>query len=151
MTGEHLVEAIMVGAKAGQAATAVMLRGISQIKRIVKFLGKYMDQCGYKTIEDFRGVALKYVKPFDDALVENAGKVAIAAQVDTAKCTGCGICAESLCHAITMEDDGSQINQDECAACGLCTIVCREDAISMAPSKQTLGERIRMGKDYTDL
>lgn len=151
VTGQHLVESIMLGAKAGQAAGGVMLHGISQIKRIVKFLEKYMGQCGYKTIEDFRGLALNYVKPFDDALVNESGSIAIAAQVDESKCIGCRTCADSICPAISMEADVAQVNQDDCCACGLCLVICPQGAISMVPSKQTLGERITMGKDYTNL
>ncbi len=150
MTGEHLVESIMLGAKAGQSA-GVMLRGISQISRILKFLEKFMDQCGYKTIEDIRGLALKYVKPFNSDLVEQKiRKISFAAQVESSKCIGCGTCADSICPVIYMEDGLARVDQDNCAACGWCIAICNESAISMSPSKLTLGERIDMGKDYTN-
>jgi NAD-dependent dihydropyrimidine dehydrogenase PreA subunit len=50
-----------------------------------------------------------------------------------------------------MKDDVAEVNEDECAACGVCIVLCQQDAITMVPSKMTLGERIDMGKDYTDL
>lgn len=150
ITGEHLVQSIMLGAKAGQTASGVLMRGISQINRIRRFLIRYMDEFGYKTIEDFRGSALRYIKPVDSALVEARG-VAIAAKVDPTICIGCGTCAESICPAISMKDDVAEIHEDDCAACGVCIALCEQDAITMAPSKRTLGERIDAGKDYTTL
>jgi dihydropyrimidine dehydrogenase (NAD+) subunit PreA len=148
-TGEHLVESIMLGAKAAQAAGAVMFHGISQIRRMIKFLENYMERCGYKTIEDFRGLATKYVKPWDDALVEQIRGVAVAAQVDETKCSGCRTCTESLCPAIQMEDNLAVVNEDNCSACGLCLMICPEGAINMASSEKTLGERIDQGPDFT--
>jgi dihydroorotate dehydrogenase/Pyruvate/2-oxoacid:ferredoxin oxidoreductase delta subunit len=148
-TGEHLVESIMLGAKAVQAAGTVMFHGISQIRRMIKFLENYMEQCGYKTIEDFRGLATKYVKPWDEALVEQIRGVAVAAKVDETKCSGCRTCTESLCPAIQMEENLAVVNEDNCAACGLCLTICPEGAINMASSKQTLGERVDQGPDYT--
>lgn len=149
-TGEHLVESIMLGAKASQTASGVMLRGISQVRRSVKFLENFMNQCGYKTIDDFRGLALRYVKQSDGAFQE-ARKLSLAAKVDPAKCTGCGTCTESICPCIELVDTLAKVDEDNCAACGLCMLICPEGAISMAPSRQTIGERIDMGKDYTDL
>jgi dihydropyrimidine dehydrogenase (NAD+) subunit PreA len=149
-SGEHLVEAIMLGAKGAQTASGVMLRGTSQIRRTIKFLENFMDKCGYKTIDDFRGAALRYVKQSDPAFQE-ARSVALAAKVDPAKCTGCGICAETICPCIQLEDKVARVEEENCAACGLCIIACPEGAIDMVPSKLTIGERIDMGKDYTDL
>ena len=109
-----------------------------------------MDKCGYKTIDDFRGAALRYVKQSDPAFQE-ARSVALAAKVDPAKCTGCGTCAETICPCIQLEDKVAKVEEENCAACGLCIIACPQGAIDMLPSKLTIGERIDMGKDYTDL
>jgi dihydroorotate dehydrogenase/NAD-dependent dihydropyrimidine dehydrogenase PreA subunit len=148
--GEHVVEAIMLGAKAAQTASGVMLHGVSQLKRATKFLENYMDQCGYKTIEDFRGLALKYVKQ-SEAAFDEAEAVALAARVDAAKCGGCGTCCEIICPCIEMKDGTAHVIEENCAACGLCILVCPKGAIAMKESALTIGQRIAMGKDYTDL
>jgi dihydroorotate dehydrogenase/Pyruvate/2-oxoacid:ferredoxin oxidoreductase delta subunit len=148
VTGEHLVESIMLGARAGQTASGVMLRGISQLRRSVKFLEGFMSKCGYETIEDFRGLALRYVKDSDKSF-EDTRKLRLAAEVDASKCTGCGTCAESICPCITVESGLAEVKQENCAACGLCILVCPEGAVSMASCESSLGERIEMGKDYT--
>jgi dihydropyrimidine dehydrogenase (NAD+) subunit PreA len=147
VTGEHLVESIMYGAICGQTASGVMFLGTRQIGKIISFLSKFMDDHGYKTINDFRGIALKYIKPIGQAVNESR-KVRLAAEVDASKCAGCGICADTICPAIDMEHGVAKVRQDDCAACGLCLLVCPEEAIHFAPSKRTIGERIDMGKMY---
>ncbi len=147
ITGEHLVESIMLGAIAGQTASGVMFRGTRQLGKIVSFLSKFMDDHGYKTIDDFRGIALKYIKPINQA-VNEARKLKLGSEVDVSKCTGCGICADGICPAIYMEHEVAHVDQDNCAACGLCLLVCPEEAIHFVPYKRSLGERIDMGKMY---
>jgi len=50
----------------------------------------------------------------------------------TDACTGCGICAESVCFvdAITMADDRAVIS-DQCRGCGYCIEICPETAIEL--------------------
>lgn len=146
-TGEHLVESIMYGAICGQTASGVMFLGTRQLAKIISFLTKFMDDHGYKTINDFRGIALQYIKPIGQAYKE-ARKVKLAAEVDASKCIGCGICADTICPAIEMVHGVARVNQDDCAACGLCLLVCPEEAIHFAPSQRSIGERIDMGKMY---
>ena len=56
----------------------------------------------------------------------------MAAQVDTEKCTGCGICVD-VCpvEAIKLENDKAKIDNDTCMDCGACIGECPNDALSV--------------------
>lgn len=53
--------------------------------------------------------------------------------VDTARCTGCGVCL-AVCGAgaIAVLDGKARIDEEACAGCGSCTNACPEDAIQPA-------------------
>ena len=54
----------------------------------------------------------------------------MAAVVDEAKCTGCGICVDECpVEAITL-DDVVKIDPEVCTDCGRCIEECPNDAIS---------------------
>ena len=56
----------------------------------------------------------------------------MAAQIDTEKCTGCGICVD-VCpvEAIKIENDKAKIDNDTCTDCGTCIDECPNDALSV--------------------
>lgn len=56
----------------------------------------------------------------------------MAAQIDTEKCTGCGICVDACpVEAINLENDKAKIDQDTCTDCGACVGECLNDALSV--------------------
>ena len=53
--------------------------------------------------------------------------------VDSARCAGCGICAETCPRgAIQMLDGVAQINPVLCIECGICARVCPNEAVQAA-------------------
>ena len=56
----------------------------------------------------------------------------MAAEVDSEKCTGCGLCVD-VCpvEVIKMEDDIAVVDADGCTDCGACVDECPNDAISL--------------------
>jgi len=60
-------------------------------------------------------------------------------QVDTTKCTGCGICAEN-CPLEAIEIEETAIFSNKCVECGLCASLCPNEAISgpLQPSDEEL-------------
>lgn len=56
----------------------------------------------------------------------------MAAEVNSEKCTGCGLCVD-VCpvEAIKVEDDVAVVNADECTDCGACVDECPNEAISL--------------------
>ncbi|HXY73914.1 MAG TPA: 4Fe-4S binding protein, partial [Dehalococcoidales bacterium] len=125
---EHTVEAMMLGARATETATAVMYSGRGFLKRQIRFLHRYMETQGYHSVEDFIGLGLKYITPAEKVDFK-IGK--IYAEVDSLKCTGCGICADQMCLAMEMEDKIAKVNIDDCLGCGMCVALCPKGAVSV--------------------
>jgi len=63
---------------------------------------------------------------------QNVIQTSEIAEIDTDKCTGCGLC-EKTCKfdAVHVKDKKAQIDEFSCEGCGACTIVCPEDAIKL--------------------
>lgn len=132
---EHVAEAIMLGAYACQTLTGIVMNGIKLITQVNEWLKSYMDRCGYSKISDFRGKALKYIKPTQDTYFPY-----YVAKVDEEKCTGCSKCSESYCPAIVMVDNPSgkpkrlpKVDPSLCSSCAMCGFICPVDAISYVP------------------
>jgi dihydropyrimidine dehydrogenase (NAD+) subunit PreA len=125
---ENVPEAIMLGAPAAQALTGIVTHGIQFLTKTNQFIEKYMDEMGYKTIEDFRGIGLKYLKGAHDVEFEYH-----VAKINEGKCTKCGKCAESYCPAISMEDNEPVVDPVYCSSCAMCTTICPFNAIDIVP------------------
>ncbi|HSV31185.1 MAG TPA: tRNA-dihydrouridine synthase [Atribacteraceae bacterium] len=123
---EHVAEAIMLGANACQTLTGIVLKGIDFIERSNSWLKKYMSQCGYSSLNDFRGLGLKHLKPSSE--VEFYYYMAL---INEEKCTRCGKCAASYCPAISMVDGKPVVDGTYCSSCAMCTVICPFDAISI--------------------
>ena len=56
----------------------------------------------------------------------------MAAQVDTEKCTGCGLCVDACpVEAIKLDDDKAKVDEDLCVDCGTCVDECPNDALGV--------------------
>lgn len=143
VSGEHVIQTIMLGAGAVTIASAFLWHGVSQVKKITKFVTDYMNRYGYKTVRDLQGHALQYIKPWPE-IADQARQLKLVANVDLFKCIGCGICADNLCNAVYMEDGFPKIIADNCSACGLCQMCCPEDAITLVPCDKSLADRVRL-------
>lgn len=119
-----VVEAIMWGAVCFQINTAVIMRGFDVVKPILDGLRGYMDKMGYSHLDDFRGMALKYLKPSSEIDFSN-----LIFRVDESLCNGCGRCGVfGHCTAITI-DEKAVIDPEKCVNCGMCMQVCKRNAI----------------------
>lgn len=125
---EHVVESIMLGAKAVEMVSPILFQGRKLLGRDVSFLESYMSDQGYSSVDEFRGIGLKHIKPANELHFIHEGKQ-LFAQVDPAKCKGCGICADSICLAISMKNGLAKVNNELCIACGMCVAVCPSKAV----------------------
>jgi dihydroorotate dehydrogenase subfamily 1 len=120
--GIDAVEMLMAGASAVQVCTAAMLRGPGVFGKIAHELDVWLDEHGYATAAELRGLAMA-----GQPAAWSAGKPVVA----EAPCNGCDLCAVSCPYeAITVVDKLAVIDEERCTRCGLCVTRCRRGAIA---------------------
>ncbi|MGQ4911472.1 MAG: 4Fe-4S binding protein [Candidatus Thorarchaeota archaeon] len=123
--GEDLIEFSMAGADAVQVCTAAILEGDRVYGRIATQANTWLDDHGYDSISDIKGIALKHMKRGE---MPDSKPV-----VDREKCTLCGLCEKSCVYtAIRVDKRNSifEIDGDACQYCGMCISVCPVHALS---------------------
>ena len=154
-TWRDAAEFILLGATSVQVCTAVMHYGFGIIRDLNSGLERYMDEKGFKTIEDFRGKALPNILHWEDLNL----KYKVVAEINADKCIGCQLCytaCEDGAHqAIGLSSDPlnrmPSIIEENCVGCNLCAIVCPvEECITMerrddGKEHLTWGDRTRAG------
>ena len=127
---QSAVQQIMVGADAVWICTETMLRGFNWLPRLINDLKRYIDEMGYRCIEDFRDILLNNIKTAQELTIHNG-----YAQVDLDKCNACGLCWKiGHCRAISYPRGLTQIDKAICLGCSTCVDVCPCCAISMRKS-----------------
>jgi dihydropyrimidine dehydrogenase (NAD+) subunit PreA len=131
-----------------QVCTAAMTYGFRIVEEMKSGLARWMDEKGYRTIDDFRGRAVGNVTDWQYLNLNAISK----AKIDQDLCIKCGRCyaaCEDTSHqAIMKEKDGKrhfEVMDNECVACNLCVEVCPvENCITMV--RQTSGVDARTNK-----
>jgi dihydropyrimidine dehydrogenase (NAD+) subunit PreA len=147
-TWRDAAEYIALGCGNVQVCTAAMTYGFKIVEDMIEGLSNYMDEKGYKTIEDFRGMAVPNVTDWQYLNLNYITK----AKIDQDLCISCGRChiaCEDTSHqAITNMVDGKrhfEVIDEECVGCNLCVNVCPvENCITMV--EQTSGVDARTKK-----
>jgi dihydropyrimidine dehydrogenase (NAD+) subunit PreA len=135
-TWRDALEFILLGATSVQVCTAVMHYGFRIINDMTEGLINWMEEKGYRSLDELRGKSLKCISDFGnlDLLYKTT------ARINETKCIQCNLCY------IACEDSAHQcidlipyngknqpkIREDDCVGCRLCFIVCPvEGCISM--------------------
>ena len=133
MTGDDVVEFLLLGAGAVQLATAVMFNGYPLIEQLLSKILDFMDRHGFETIAGFQGLGLERIKRFDQLNSEYR----TMAVIDTEKCKRCQkcfiACRDGGYQAISILSDVASplVDSEKCVGCSLCSLVCPFDAIHM--------------------
>jgi dihydropyrimidine dehydrogenase (NAD+) subunit PreA len=134
-TWRDAAEFMALGSGNVQVCTAAMVYGFKIVEEMISGLSNWMDEKGYKTLDDFVGMASRNVTDWQFLNLEYITK----ARIDQDLCIKCGRChiaCEDTSHqAITREKNGVrhfEVMDDECVGCNLCVNVCPvEDCITM--------------------
>ncbi|MBH0237574.1 NAD-dependent dihydropyrimidine dehydrogenase subunit PreA [Methylobrevis albus] len=134
-TWRDAAEYIALGCGTVQVCTAAMTYGFKIVQEMIDGLSAYMDEKGFRTIEDFRGRAVPNVTDWQYLNLNYIAK----ARIDQDACIKCGRChiaCEDTSHqAITSMVDGKrhfEVIDAECVGCNLCVSVCPvENCITM--------------------
>jgi dihydropyrimidine dehydrogenase (NAD+) subunit PreA len=87
-TWRDAAEFILLGCQSVQVCTAAMHYGFRIVEDMIDGLSNWMDEKGFRTIEDFRGLSLP--KMTDWGHLDLNFK--IVARIDPATCIGCDLC-----------------------------------------------------------
>ena len=137
---EDAVEMTMCGAAALGVCTAPLLRGLEWFARTGEKLSAWLDEHGYASLDEARGVALPHLHPVDDT-----SRLEFA--FEPLKCTKCNLCVV-LCPYDAREMTGNTpkspelqqvLYEERCRDCGLCVEVCKPGALSYANWPRAVG------------
>ncbi|MBM3259083.1 MAG: NAD-dependent dihydropyrimidine dehydrogenase subunit PreA [Candidatus Sericytochromatia bacterium] len=151
-TWRDAAEFIALGCTSVQVCTAVMHHGFRIVEDMADGLSRFMDEKGYRTIEDFAGLASRNFRPWEDLNLN----FKVVAQINADKCIGCQLCfvacRDGSHHCIYLPGDGTgkapddggrvpHVAADECTGCNLCSLVCPvESCIEMVEIDRGLPE-----------
>ena len=128
-TWRDAAEFIALGADGLQVCTAAMLYGFRIIDDMIAGLSDWMDEKGYASIDDFRGMAVGNTLDWNELNINFDSK----AFIDPESCIECGRChiaCEDTSHQaieFSVSDEGKRtftVIDDECVGCNLCAHIC---------------------------
>lgn len=123
-TGRDAAELMMAGAAAVQVCSEAILKGPSIYGKIAGELNAFLDEKGYKSVNDIVGL----VHQREDRTFRTSS---VPPVVDQAKCILCKKCITSCVYdAITVTDHWS-VDESKCFGCGLCVTQCPTRALSI--------------------
>lgn len=123
-TWQDAVKYMLIGCSTVQVCGAIYARGYKVLTEISDGIDQYMKQHGYKSIDDFKGNALKN-------MATPEYNPPIRAMIDEEKCINCKQCVElCLFDAISVNKGQVEISE-KCDGCGVCWSYCPQKAISM--------------------
>jgi dihydropyrimidine dehydrogenase (NAD+) subunit PreA len=130
MEWKDCVESIMCGAKSASLCTAIYWYGFDIFKMLNRRTIQYMEEMGYRCLEDFRGNALKYI-----ATHETCEFKYVVPRLNNVKCKKCGICVKlGHCDAIRLVDGFPDIIVEKCLGCSVCASLCPAKALELVPN-----------------
>lgn len=140
-TWQDAAQYILVGASTLQVCTAVMQFGYRIVKDMKEGLADYMEEKGYRSIQEMVGKALPNIVPPEE--LDRTFKM--IPYINEEKCIGCGRCVIS-CYdgahqAIKWDADERRpiIDSDKCVGCHLCVNVC--PALAIFPDGEVIRDQ----------
>ena len=130
-SAEDVVKYVMAGASLVGVCTHGHMKGIKAYSRLIKNIGKVLDDYGYDSLDQVRGLTVKRI----EERKEN-GKTAVTEpqvpKVDHSKCVRCKKCEQVCVYDAIVVGKKVKISADKCYGCGLCVSICPKDAMSQS-------------------
>jgi len=140
-TWHDAAEFITLGAGTLQVCTAVMHYGFRIVEDLIDGLSNWMDERGFRSLDDIRGRALPRVTKWEELDLNYH----LLAHIDQEKCIKCELCwtaCEDGAHQAIRRLDREtgngkrgpvvEIIEEACVGCNLCAAVCPvQDCITM--------------------
>jgi len=113
-----LVMFIMCGAHIIEMCSAVMVFGYEWLGKQVQGLEKFMDEKGYSTVDEMRGIASDSALAYADMPPEKA-------RVNPDLCNHCRRCLKACFYQAMQDGEGhTWVKEENCVGCGGCYSVC---------------------------
>jgi dihydropyrimidine dehydrogenase (NAD+) subunit PreA len=130
-TWKDAVEFMLLGCTSVQVCTAAMKHGFRIVEDMNEGLNNWMDEKGFKTINDFIGKSVETITHWEDLDI-NYHHIA---NINQDKCIHCGLCyiaCEDTSHQSINLEYGKPYNtysikEEECVGCNLCQLMCPID------------------------
>jgi dihydroorotate dehydrogenase (NAD+) catalytic subunit len=123
--GKDAIEFFMAGATCVHLHTAAILKGLGVFSTIVKQIDEFLTTEGYDSLDDIRGISLKYLSE-EPSLAKKTPEVA------QELCNGCGVCERTCVYeAIKVYDGLARVDKNACFGCGLCVTLCPAQALKL--------------------
>jgi dihydropyrimidine dehydrogenase (NAD+) subunit PreA len=120
-------EFIAMGCGTVQVCTAAMVYGFKIVQDMCSGLSNFMDEKGYATLDEMRGLAVPSVKNWNQLNLNHVEK-AVINQDSCIQCGRCHVVCEDTSHqAITATKDGRrhfEVKDADCVGCNLCVSIC---------------------------
>lgn len=123
--GKDAAEMLMAGASAVQVCTEAILKGPNVYGRITRELNAFLDEKGYKDVNEIKGLAHKMMRE------RKFRTYSIPPIVSYDKCVKCGTCRTSCVYDAITFDGKLYIDKDKCFGCGLCVTKCPKRALKI--------------------
>ena len=124
--GRDAAEMMMAGASAVQVCTEAILKGPGIYKKIADELNKFLDDHGYKDVNEIVGLSHK----LESQRTFKTEKREIPT-IDHKKCVKCKACITSCVFNAISITDKLEIDEDKCFECGLCVTRCPKAALTI--------------------
>jgi dihydropyrimidine dehydrogenase (NAD+) subunit PreA len=125
-TWRDALEFLLLGCRNVQVTTSIMQYGYRIVDDMINGLSHWMDERGYKRLDDFIGKALPNIIPAED--LDRSYKLQV--KFDERKCAGCGrcylSCYDAAHQAIIWNEKKRlpELDAEKCVGCHLCLNVC---------------------------
>lgn len=122
---------IMAGSQAVQLGALACSGGVGACKKVIADLERFMDDNGYRTMDNLCGDALKLFRMPNSVAAERQKRLGDAYQEAQAAdcCIGCGRCVDVCWHDGIRINDRRAEKTERCIGCGYCFQVCPVKAL----------------------